>query len=203
MPGSAVLRSDLDVAPLLRETATRGAAIAFDALDHEFYKRLAHEVSTGHYQPMPEEHGRARQEADILRVACDSPLYPEIRQLGAELVRSFHGSSTGVDGVTEWIPNEVDVQRYCALTLGITPHLDHKRYRVLIVIVTVGDSAPFTLCKDRDGNVLKQWQVEAGSLMLLRAPGLGGAEDGRPLHAISGPPVGTRISITWRMNSRQ
>jgi len=203
MPGSATLRSDLDVAALLRETATRGAAIAFDALDREFYKRLAHEVSTGPYQPMPEEHGRAQQEAEILRVECDSPLYPEIRQLGAELVRSFHGSSIGVEGVTEWVPNEVDVQRYRALTLGITPHLDHKRYRLLIVIVTVGDSAPFTLCKDRDGNVLKQWQAEARSLILLRAPGLGCAEDGRPLHAISGPPVGTRISITWRMNSHQ
>jgi hypothetical protein len=112
----------------------------------------------------------------------------------------LHESSGSVEGVSEWLPNEVDVQRYHALALGITPHLDLKRYRVLIAIVTVGHSAPFSLCKDREGTVSEQWQAEPGSLVLLRAPGLGGAEDGRPLHAVGGPPVGTRISITWRMN---
>ena len=203
MPSSSVLRPALDVARLVRETVDDGASIAFDIIDHDFYGRLEREVSAGPFQPMAEEQGRARQGGEIFRTTYRSSAYPHVRQLGEQLVRVLHESSGSVEGVSEWLPNEVDVQRYHALALGITPHLDLKRYRVLIAIVTVGHSAPFSLCKDREGAVSEQWQAEPGSLVLLRAPGLGGAEDGRPLHAVGGPPVGTRMSITWRMNSRE
>jgi hypothetical protein len=36
---------------------------------------------------------------------------------------------------------------------------------------------------------------------LLRAPGLDDADDGRPLHAVSGPQTGQRISVSYRMDT--
>ena len=41
----------------------------------------------------------------------------------------------------------------------------------------------------------------ADGTILLRAPGLGGIEDGRPLHAVTGPVRGQRTSLGFRMDT--
>ena len=41
----------------------------------------------------------------------------------------------------------------------------------------------------------------AGSLVLLRAPGLDHHDDGRPLHTVDGPDHGQRISVSYRMDT--
>jgi hypothetical protein len=85
--------------------------------------------------------------------------------------------------------------------LGITPHLDLKRYHYLVAIITADGTAPFTICKNRAGDPLTIWAAAAGSLVLLRAPGLDGIDDGRPLHTVSGPDSGQRISVSLRMDT--
>lgn len=62
--------------------------------------------------------------------------------------------------------------------------------------------AEFMLCKNRAGEVLRSWTTAPGSLVLLRAPGFAGVDDGRLLHAVRGPLVRERISVTYRMDSR-
>jgi hypothetical protein len=37
--------------------------------------------------------------------------------------------------------------------------------------------------------------------VLMRGPGLGGAEDGRPLHAVGGDPADERYSVSFRMET--
>jgi hypothetical protein len=106
-----------------------------------------------------------------------------------------------IPGCADWRPNEISIQRYQPGALGITPHLDLKHYHYLVAIITAAGRAPFTLCKNRDGDPLTTWAASAGSLVLLRAPGLDGTDDGRPLHTVSGPPVGQRISISYRMDT--
>jgi hypothetical protein len=81
------------------------------------------------------------------------------------------------------------------------PHLDLKRYHYLVAIITAHGTAPFTICKNRTGEPLTTWPATAGSLVLLRAPGLDGLDDGRPLHTVSGPATGHRISVSYRMDT--
>jgi hypothetical protein len=101
------------------------------------------------------------------------------------------------------MPNEVYVQRYRAGDLGVTPHRDWKRYRYLVAIFTATGEAEFRLCKNRAGEVLRSWTATPGSLVLLRAPGLAGVDDGRHLHGVRGPATGERISVTYRMDRRR
>ena len=60
-------------------------------------------------------------------------------------------------------------------------------------------SARFEVRPSREGDVLERWNARAGSVTLMRAPGLAGVRDGRPYHAVHGPPRGTRCSLALRM----
>jgi len=201
MSQAFALAPDLDLIDPLHVVNDTGAALVEKALDEEFRQQLEVEVDAGPFEAMPSEEGRARQEGHVFHLRGHFGAYPLVEQLGRELVHSVHNQGGAVVGASSWEPNDVHVQRYPTHALGIRPHLDLKRYRILIAIVTAAGSARFMLCKDRTGRLLKQWNVAPGDLVLLRAPGLGGHADGRPLHAVGGPPTGHRISVTWRMNS--
>ena len=49
------------------------------------------------------------------------------------------------------------------------------------------------------GDLLERWEARAGSVTLMRAPGLAGVRDGRPYHAVHGPPRGTQYQLALRM----
>lgn len=100
-------------------------------------------------------------------------------------------------------PNEATIMSYARSTAGIGPHLDRRRYRELIAIFSVSGRARLELVADRAGRrVLTAFDCVPGDLVLLRAPGLGGIDDGRPLHQVGGPRRGTRVSLSLRMNVR-
>ena len=117
--------------------------------------------------------------------------YPAIDRLRDQLVAAVHSHGDQIPGCANWQPNETCIQRYHPGALGITAHLDLKRYHYLIAIITADGSAPFTHCKNRAGDPLATGPPSAGSLVLLRAPGLDGIDDGRPLHTVSGPDAAT------------
>jgi hypothetical protein len=90
--------------------------------------------------------------------------------------------------------------------LGVFPHLDSRRFAVLVAIFTIftiQGSARFALCKDRAGAIIQAWEADPGSLTLLRGPGLLDAEDHRPFHTVQGPTAGRRCSITRRVNQQR
>ncbi len=116
-----------------------------------------------------------------------------------QLVRQRASPSLG--GVA-YAPNEATVMAYDGPGDGIGAHLDRRRYRVLIGIFSVSGSAVLEVVGDRAGEtVLARFACEPGDLVLLRAPGLGGVTDGRPLHRVFGPSVGRRVSLTLRMDA--
>jgi alkylated DNA repair dioxygenase AlkB len=106
-------------------------------------------------------------------------------------------------GLRRWWPNEAYVQRYEPGALGVSPHLDSKRFAVLVAIFTIEGSARFALCQDRAGAIIQALDAGPGSLALLRGPGLLDAEDQRPFHTVHGPTAGRRFSITFRMNQKR
>jgi hypothetical protein len=198
------LLTSLDLREPLARAAGVGAAFVAEALDGSAREPLRAEISAGNFEPLPEQSGLygVRQEAE-LRVlpAHDLRTYPTVAQLRTDLVQLVHAHGQTIAGLAAWQPNDIAAMRYHAGSFGITPHRDTKRYRHLVAIFTIEGSASFTLCADRDGTVLDQWQTVPNSLVLLRAPGLAAAEDSRPFHAVGGPTRDTRVSLTFRMSA--
>lgn len=200
-PATAVFQPGLDLRRALETVRTHGAAFIEHALANAFLEQLRREADAVPYEPLAAREGRARQEGEMHVIHGATGNYPAIDHLRAELVKLVHTQGADIPGCSAWQPNATWIQRYHAGALGITPHLDLKRYHYLIAVITADGSAPFSLCKNRAGDPLTTWTAGAGSLVLLRAPGLDHADDGRPLHAVSGPPSGQRISVSYRMDT--
>ncbi len=188
---------DLDWSAVLREVTEQGATFVARAVRQPFRDRLAAELAAGPYEPVEPVIGPVRQEAESFVVpAGDMDRYPVLTCLCDRLVRQVHAH-----GVPEWVPNEVAVQCYQPGSIGITPHRDQRRFALLVAVVTVAGSAPFTLCRNRAGDPIRTWQAEPGSLVLLRGPGLAGKQDRRPMHHVGGPTGTPRTSIGIRMDT--
>jgi hypothetical protein len=188
---------DLDWSTLLCEVTEQGAGFVARAFRQPFRDQLAAELAAGPYEPVEPVIGQVRQEAESFVVpAADMDRYPVLTCLRDRLVQRIHAH-----GVPEWVPNEVAVQRYQPGSIGITPHRDQRRFALLVAVITVAGSAPFTLCRNRSGDPVRTWQADEGSLVLLRGPGLSSEQDGRPMHHVSGPTGTPRTSIGIRMDT--
>lgn len=188
---------DLDWCTLLREVTEHGVAFAARAVHPPFCGQLMTELRDGPYEPVQPLIGQVRQETESFEVPfAQLDLYPVLRGLCDELIQQVHEH-----GAPEWVPNEVAIQRYQPGSIGITPHRDQRRYAQLVAVITVVGEAPFTLCRNRDGDPVRTWQADQGSLLLLRGPGLAGVPDGRPMHLVGGPTGKPRTSIGIRMDT--
>jgi hypothetical protein len=197
------LITNLDLRPALQNVRRVGAAFVSHALTDSFCRRLQQEVQSGPFTPLPEQMGPVHTQAELFVVAEDATSWPAIGQLRDEFVSFVRKQDSAVRGLDRWWPNEISVQRYRQGAIGVSPHLDSKRFSFLVAVFTTEGSAPFALCLDRAGTVLEAWDAIPGSLVLLRGPDLGGINDGRPFHMVGGPASGTRFSVTFRMNSRK
>ena len=197
-----IISTETDLRAALCTVSQTGAAFLVDAIQEEALSAVAAELESAPYTRLPEQQGRARQEGEILVLTSGSRGYPAMSLLCERLTAAILAAGDGICGLDQWRPNEVAVQRYPERALGITPHRDLQWYRYLVVVVTVEGTAEFMLCKNREGELLDTWQAGSGSLVLLRGPGLGGTEEGGPLHAVAGPAVGHRTSLGLRMDTR-
>jgi len=187
----------VDWSTLLGEVIEQGAAFAAEAIRRPFCEQVTAELQDGPYEPVDSQVGQVRQEAEAFVVpAAELDRYPLLTCLCTELVRQVHWR-----GMPEWRPNEVAVQRYQPGALGITPHRDQRRFALLIAVVTIAGSAPFTLCRNREGDPIWSWQAGTGSVVLLRGPGMAGNPDGRPMHLVGSPTGAPRTSIGIRMDT--
>jgi hypothetical protein len=184
----------------LEAVCRNGAAFVPGFLTDSFRRALLHEIADLPFEPAPEEVGPVRQLTETFEVRGIARDLPRLEELRRELGRRVR--ETGVRGLATWRPNDVAVQRYRRPAAGITPHLDGKRYRRLVAVVTLEGSARFAICRDRGGEEIEAWEVGRGDLVLLRGPGLCGHRDGRPFHTVSGPREGAHLSVGFRMDSR-
>ncbi|WP_165491846.1 alpha-ketoglutarate-dependent dioxygenase AlkB [Egibacter rhizosphaerae] len=181
------LRRDLELGVGLWTTARHGAARLRDALDTAFRGRLLEEVASGPFTPATREVGEVRQEVEgFVLDPVRAGAYPLADRLRRELTERVQDAGAHLDGITSFDANQVHVQRYAPGSGGITPHLDGSRFRPLVAVFTVAGRARFTVHRERHGEPVHDWGIAPGDLVLLRGPGLGGVDDGRPFHAVSG-----------------
>jgi hypothetical protein len=197
------LHPDLDLGRPLEALRETGAAFIPRALNEPFRQQLQREIQEGPFERLPDRIGPVRQEADLFVVTDAMTAHPILAILRAEFVTRLRQDGPQIAGLARWWPNEAYVQRYEPGTLGVSPHLDSKRFAVLVAIFTAEGSARFALCQSRAGEIIQEWEAGPGSLTLLRGPGLLDAEDCRPFHTVHGPAAGRRFSITLRMNQER
>jgi hypothetical protein len=197
------LHPDLNLGRPLEALREAGAAFIPRALNEPFRQQLQREIQEGPFERLPDRIGPVRQEADLFVVTDAMTAHPILATLRAKFVTRLRQDGPQLTGLARWWPNEAYVQRYEPGALGVSPHLDSKRFAVLVAIFTTQGSARFALCQDRAGAIIQEWEAGPGSLTLLRGPGLLDAEAQRPFHTVHGPAAGRRYSITFRMNQER
>ena len=193
----------LDLGQALQTVAREGFAFVPRALAEDFRRALHQEVRACPFQPVPGEIGPVRQETEECVIPSPMDGYPLVARLSGELVALVRDHGRAVAGLEAWVPTAAFVQRYRPGALGITPHLDGRRFGLLVAVFTSKGSARFSIHETRSGPVVARLEAAPGSLVLLRAPGLAGVDDGRPFHSVGGPPDQGRYSVSFRMDTRQ
>jgi hypothetical protein len=185
----------------LASTASHGYAHVDGLVDPGFLRELRREVAAGPLRRMEGTFGKAgvRMEIDGYDVEAPFEGFPVLSELAASFAERVRSDGAAVRGLRTWRPNEAGVAVYPSGSVGVTSHLDGRWYRRLVAVFTVAGSARFEVRPSREGDVLERWNARAGSVTLMRAPGLAGVRDGRPYHAVHGPPRGTRCSLALRM----
>ena len=200
VPDDPVLVAGLEVAAALRRCAAEGFARIEGAIPPSALTAIRAEVDTGPFRSFGTSFGSVRQEIDGYDVELPSERSPLLDALSRELGRVVRRDGRGIRGLATWRPNEVGITHYVEGSIGITPHLDGKWYRRLVVVATIYGRAPFAICGSRDpDDVVERWTAEPGDLLFMRGPGLGGVRDGRPFHLVGTPSGGERLSLGIRM----
>jgi hypothetical protein len=201
--GGPPIGSGRVLAEALRACADDGFARLERAVDEDSYRRLRAELDAGPFRPFGESFGPVRQQIDGYDVSIPSSSFPRLTSLCRELRDDVRAAGRDVRGLATWSPNEVGIAHYVPGSIGITPHMDGKWYRRLVVVLTVSGRATFAICGSRDpADVVARWSAGPGDLVLMRGPGLAGHRDGRPFHLVEGPRRGERLSIGIRMSAR-
>lgn len=189
--------------PALEQVRRNGFARVASALPAAWRDELVEETDGHPFLALPEKVGRVRQEAEELVLEADDGRLPAMVALARALHRSVRAGAPASAGLSSFTPLQATYMRYRGGTAGVSPHLDGKCYSLLVCIFTLRGEASFSVLADRAGTqVLARWTTAPGDLCLLRGPGFGGTEDGRPLHSVGPPRGGDRTSLTFRMNAR-
>ena len=187
------------IRPALDEVVAVGHSLVRCALAPSRTEELLDELAPGRFTPLEPVIGTVHQRGEGLTVDVDDDAFPVAAELVSELIGEVRAS--GIAGTAAYAPNEITCQRYLDVGSGIGPHMDQRRYRLLVAAFTLEGEAPFTVFEDRSAtSVTRAWTTQRGDLCLLRAPGLAGHPDGRPTHSVGGPGAGGRVSLTVRMN---
>jgi hypothetical protein len=186
--------------PSVQEAAAVGHCLVRGVLSPARAGELLDEVALGSFTPLEPRVGTVDQRGEAFTIEADDDEFPLVAELVSELAAEVRGS--GIPGTAEYSASEVGCQRYLDARSGISPHMDQRRYRLLVAVFTLVGEARFSVFEDRSAaTVVRAWTTQRGDLCLLRAPGLAGHADGRPTHSVRGPTTGARVSVTARMNS--
>jgi hypothetical protein len=119
----------------------------------------------------------------IRRVRNASPIYPEL---------------------SVWQPTEAGYQRYRSADDGISPHRDRKSDQLLAATITISGASLIKIYEPIDDpddytklRLVDEFQTQQGSMMLLKAPGLGDGQ--QTIHEALPPARGNRLVLNLRM----
>ncbi len=164
---------------------TEEKALTVPILRPEIRSLLLLEAESYDYQEQAPEYGPYRTKqtvSSVIKFRKNSMLHTlrdELQDWLQECAASF-----GRDPFERpFMLNQIRLQRYPHATDGIAPHRDSLRFRNVICIVVLTGHARFCICDDRDRTNQRELPVQAGHVILLRAPGFRSSEF-RPFHCV-------------------
>lgn len=194
----------VELSDALQRTASEGFGHHDGVLTERFRRALWREIESGPMRRMAGTFGAAGVRMEIDGFDVESPFegFPLVAELAEALTERVRSEGAAVRGLATWRPNEAGVGVYRPGSVGVTGHMDGRWYRRLVAVFTLVGAARFEVRAARDGEPIEAWDARAGGLTFMRGPGLAGAHDGRPYHAVHGPTRGVRCSLALRMSVR-
>ena len=182
------LPTNLNTDSILEELLFVGAT-SVRLLEENFRVALLEEAEDYDYQPEDEIMGSGdrvvRQQVSSFDVFPDHSGYVLLKESFQDLLEQRMAQLEAYPLETALGFNSMVLQRYEEGSLGITPHRDGLSYVNLVCVFIIGGRGRFYVCSDRSGRDAKEVDASPGNVILMRAPGLFGAEDNRPFHYVT------------------
>ena len=150
--------------------------------------------------PVIEHRGnRVRQDFEVCFPAPRTGAFEKLARLLEDSIMAASASSGILPPDLPVDLADFAIQRYPAGSDGIGIHRDGKRYRGIVVIVTLEGRSRLFTCDDRDGTNKRRIDDRPGRIVLLSAEGFAGrqGEAARPLHGVDRV-TGGRLSLGFR-----
>jgi dihydroneopterin aldolase len=176
---------DFDLEKILSEILDKGAS-SVRLLSESYRKRLLEEAKAYNYVKQPEVVGPAkvREQLSSTYKFKDNSLFFRLKE---DFEKTMERKLKSLKAQPFQVPlsfNEMSLQLYPKGSIGITPHLDHKKSINLICIFILTGKAKVATCDDREGNNPKFLDTTPGNVILLRGTGMMNS-DFRPFHFVS------------------
>lgn len=204
-----IFRPSFDFESAIEKTRTEGYFFAEDVLDDELRLALEKEIDSlplesGDHVSRPinaDKPNEVRQQHERLYLPVGDGLIPAANFAICALSSCVKDRAVQ-DYLRDWRLNEVGYQRYRHSKDFIGPHRDRSSDRFLSVTITINGTAPVRIFEPKGdywdySNLLQtdEFNTSPGSLMLLRAPGLGSGE--QVVHQVL-PPIESRAILNLR-----
>lgn len=177
----------LDFTQLFRDLSSVGAT-SFKILDENLRLSLLQEAQGYTYRPLPEIVGSGE---NIVKQQMgnftDFPSDSRFIALKDSFQTWLEARLRSIEQYPFEIPldlNSIELAKYEAGSLGITPHRDGFKYKNLICIFMIAGRGKFYICSDRAGNDAREIEASPGRVILMKAPGFLGETD-RPFHFVT------------------
>jgi hypothetical protein len=196
----------------VRQTASEGYFFAHPALSKsalyilnseierlplEVGDHINHPINAGKPNQVQQQHARGYYE-------FGSPETPGANMVIKGLKRAIGKLSNNFPELASWCPNEIGYQKYRHSDDWISPHRDRASDKLLSITFTLSGSNTVKIFEplaepDDYSNIIQidEFETSQGSIMLLRAPGLGNGE--QTIHQVMPPESGSRNIINLRM----
>ena len=188
MTGELFVPTNFSTERILEELSSVGAT-SVRLLEEDFRVALLKEAQDYDYQLEDEIVGSGdrvvRQQVSSFDGFPEDSSYILLKDSFEELLEQSLAELEAYPFETALNFNSIVLQRYEEGSLGITPHKDGLSYINLVCVFVIGGRGRFYVCSDRSGRDAKEVDASPGNVILMRAPGLFGAEDNRPFHYVT------------------
>lgn len=196
----------------VQETAEKGYFFAHPALSKstlyllnselerlplEVGDHISRPINAGKPNEVQQQHVRGYYEFGVAETPAANLVIHGLKKAVGRLANPF-------PELAGWCPTEIGYQKYRHSDDYISPHRDRASDRLLSITFTLFGSAAVKIfeptAEPDDYSQLKQtdeFETLPGSIMLLRAPGLGSGE--QTIHQVMPPKYGSRNIINLRM----
>tara|TARA_Y100000766_G_scaffold177213_1_gene152157 strand:- start:482 stop:1105 length:624 start_codon:yes stop_codon:yes gene_type:complete len=181
----------------------REGAVALDCLSRdecEFYQELIDKMSFRQAKPITGSSVYPVHQDFELNYSIPEGhlLWALVKKISSLIKTYLKTQRHDAEKINSFEINDLIVQRYPAGCKGISPHRDHIKYRLLVLILLISGDGDFKIHADRSGEKSKDVIFKPGQILIMGGPGICNGFN-RPYHSVSNISINRR-TIGMRFN---